>query len=178
MIGAAFVFDQVTELAFQEIWHGIAQAEISDFMDRLDYPPHLTLLMAENGDFNLMRSALAYYASQQMPVEIKFPSIGIFPGENHVVFYSPTFTKSLSDLHDIFWRSLIPCVQGGSPLDQPGKWVPHVTVGFGLNDKQTELTISYLSTVSLPKKSRITGVIFGDFQPRGESCLERIDFHI
>lgn len=172
--GAAFTFDEETQSALTKTWALLADAGLPDTMVRLDYPPHMTFLMADQADMAMMRTALAYYCDQNHPVEIEFSSIGIFLGRRTSVFASPVIHPELLSLHDSFWRSVLPCVQRPDPVYRPGAWVPHVTIGFNLDPAQAAQAVQILTRHSLPRKGWITGLIFGSFVVEGESCLETL----
>ena len=115
------------------IWQSLADAGISDFMLGLDYPPHMTLFLADEIDTLGMRSALRGLAAQTPPLPTRFPSVGIFPGPQAVMFLAPSTNRGLLDLHLRCWQVMQPYTRGIQEHYRPGVWVPHVTVGFGLD---------------------------------------------
>ena len=56
--GAAFVFDTQTENAMRRLWQAIADAGLPSFMLTIDYPPHLTIFLAEEVIENELHAAL------------------------------------------------------------------------------------------------------------------------
>jgi hypothetical protein len=102
--GAAAIFDEKTEARLREQWQAVADAGIHTIMPALDYPPHLTLMGAEGFEMDTLRPALAQFCKQTAPLVVHLASIGMYPGENGVVFFTPTADRALLDFHDAFWH--------------------------------------------------------------------------
>ncbi len=176
--GAAFIFDADTEAAVRAAWQGIADAGVSPFMLGLDYPPHISIFMAEAIDIDGLRQAWAALAATLPPFPLTFPSLGIFGGAAGVVYLTPTTTRSLLDLHRRFWDAAQPYLLSPAAYYGPGEWAPHITLGFQLSQGQVGQAVHVLKGAPslLPKAGNISGVLFGSFQFQGGSILERIHF--
>ncbi len=174
--GAAFLFDEPGENALRGVWQAVADAGLSSFMLGLDYPPHLTLFMAEAMDVGALRTAWSALAERTAPLALSFPALGVFPGDSGVVYLSPTITTALLDLHSAYWQAALPYLQGLSAIYEPGVWVPHVTVGYRLTPQQTGAAVAMIRDLALPKTLRLDGILLGAFNLEGDSQLHRIRF--
>lgn len=174
--GAAFIFDKESESALRDVWRVVAQAGGSNTMLGLDYPPHLTLVMAEKLDFERTRASFMQMAAATRSLEISLSGLGIFPGESGVLYMSPVVTRELLDLHACFY-SLV--AQSADPLVEYYRtetWVPHITVGYGLTPDALGAAVTALMRVTLPKRARIAGLTMGCFNIHGQSDLSQVYF--
>jgi 2'-5' RNA ligase len=174
--GAAFIFDDKTEAGLRASWQRLADAGVSNFMLGLDYPPHLTLFLAEAIDMTGLGAALAQAAAEQPPLPVIFSGLGVFPAPGGVIFLNPTTTHPLLDLHARFWQVSAPYLIGLSSIYQPGVWVPHVTLGFRLPGEKIGAGINTLLPSHWPRTGNIVGLIYGNFNLEGGSQLERVMF--
>jgi hypothetical protein len=129
-IGVALVFDEDTELAIRGVWQSIADAGMPSFMLGLDYPPHMTLFMAEKADLPGLRAALTQQAARTPPLPVSFPALAHFMGGGSVAFLAPIINRPLLDLHETFWQAAELYTTNRPAYYAPGIWVPHVTVAF------------------------------------------------
>jgi 2'-5' RNA ligase len=174
--GAAFIFDPQTEAALRAAWQAVADAGVSAFMLGLDYPPHMTVFMADAVDIDGLRASWKALASCIAPFPLTFPSLGVFGGGAGVVYLTPTIPRSLLDLHRCFWEAAQPYLQNPAPYYAPGQWSPHVTLAFDLSQGQVDAAITALLKAQdrLPRPGQIDGLIFGSFNLKGGSVLEKI----
>ncbi len=68
--GVALTFDPQTETAIRGLWQSIAAAGLPSFMSGVDYPPHMTLFMAEEVDLPAYQQQLSILAYLQPLVPI------------------------------------------------------------------------------------------------------------
>ena len=174
--GAAFIFDDKTEAGLRASWERLADAGVSNFMLGLDYPPHMTLFLAEDIDMAGLGTELAQAAAEQPPLPVTFSGLGVFPAPGGVIYLHPTTTRQLIDLHASFWQASVPCVTGPSSIYQPGVWAPHVTLGFRLPREKIGVGINTLLPSHWPAAGKIVGLIYGTFNLEGGSQLERVMF--
>lgn len=174
--GAAFLFDRDSETALREVWQVVADAGGSNTMLGLDYPPHLTLLMAERLDFERMRGGLLRLAADTQPLEISLSGLGIFPGQSGVLYMAPVVTRELLELHTCYYSMIEQYEESLSEHYRTDLWVPHITVGYSLTPDALSAAVNALMRVPLPKKVRIAGLTMGCFNINGQSDLSQIHF--
>lgn len=174
--GAALIFDRESELALREVWQVVAQAGGSNTMLGLDYPPHLTLLMADHLDFERMRPAFEQLAIRTRPLELTLAGLGVFPGDRGVLYIAPTVTRELLELHACYYSMVRQYGDLRVEHYRTELWVPHITIGYGLAPEALGAALTALMRVKLPKKARIAGLTMGCFNLCGQSDLSQICF--
>lgn len=94
-----------------------------------DYPPHLTLarVTEEAAPAAAIERAVRLAAAGLAPLPLRLGALGVFPGEVPVAWAAPVVTSPLLALHGALLRALAPLPV--DPLDLPGAWMPHVTLG-------------------------------------------------
>jgi hypothetical protein len=173
--GAAFVFDAPAETALRGIWQSIADAGMPSFMLGLDYPPHMTIFLAEEMDKPALRAALLELASITPPLAVRFPAVSIFLDGGGVAYLAPIVNQALLDLHAAVWQAAAPFVRSRPAYYAPGVWVPHATVAFNTPPEQVGAVAAVLANAR-PVSGVITGILFGTFNINGGSQYERVDF--
>lgn len=174
--GAAFIFDRESEAAMREVWRVVARAGGSNTMLGLDYPPHLTLLMAERLDFERTRGGFMHLAAATRPLEIALSGLGIFPGQSGVLYLAPVVTRELLDLHACYYSLVSQYADPPTEYYRTETWVPHITVGYGLTPEAIGAAVQALMSVQLPKKACIAGLTMGCFNIGGQSDLAQVHF--
>jgi 2'-5' RNA ligase len=96
--------------------------------------PHLTLAEFNTDRISDVRDCLKELVGQNLqPIEIKFASVGFFPGECSVIFLSPIIDEQLLSFHRQINGALEPLCESFSPLYREENWVPHCTVALELD---------------------------------------------
>lgn len=162
--GAAFKFDVETDAAIRGLWDEIAAAGLPSNMLQLNYPPHLSLLLCEDIDMIGVRRVLPEFLATQPPLPLTFPALGVFPGEEGVIYLAPTVSQAMLDFHTRLWALLEPFAIQASPLYRPGVWVPHVTLDLDINLAEAAAVIEVLSQKNrLPRQGLANGLFVADF---------------
>lgn len=171
--GAAFVFDTQTEAAMRGIWQSVADAGLPSFMLGLDYPPHLTIFLAEEVDEPGLRAALVKLAAAASPLELSFPAVAHFMGGGAVAYLAPIVNCPLLDLHRAVWDAATPFTRGRPDYYTPGVWVPHATVAYNTPPEQVGPVAAVLAGAP-PLSGVVDGILIGTFNIEGGSKYERI----
>lgn len=98
---------------------------------RLRWPFHLTWQSAESYRLPEIEKRVQMIARMFAPVELNVDGIGIFTGEDPVLYLTITRTPALTALNQTLWESLLPFAEGMNPLFSPDDWVPHVSFIYG-----------------------------------------------
>jgi 2'-5' RNA ligase len=105
--------------------------------------PHISLGgsrdIKDRDNLVLLLETLAREQAGVLPVTLSY--LGFFPGEEGVVFYGVTVTTPLLLLHRRFHTSFTALVRDWSPFYEPGRWVPHCTLAYGVSKEQLPATI-------------------------------------
>lgn len=128
-IAIVMTFDSTADARIRRLW--------KVFEDRaLILPntgrPHLTLAQIDPDALDRAAEALADVASGTNGTRLAFDSLGVFSGQQPVLFLNPVASAGLLALHrrvhEALRRSGI-AHQGEHGHYTPGNWVPHVTLG-------------------------------------------------
>jgi hypothetical protein len=175
--GAALIFDEPSESALRGVWQALADAGLPSFMLGIDYPPHLTLLLAEEMDVPRLRATIHDWARDMQPFDLSFPALSLFRGAGEgVIYLSPLVNRHLLDVHESFWTAALPSLRRVPEYYRPGLWVPHVTIGFNIPRDQAMRSMEALWNVQSPTTARVAGVQFGAYAVEGGSRLENVYF--
>jgi len=172
--GAAFVFDSLTEEAMRGLWQSIADAELPSLMLSLDYPPHLTIFLAEEVDESGLHTALLKLAAITPPLPVQFPSVAHFLSGGAVAYLAPIVNHALLDLHAAVWDAASPFTRGRPQYYAPGVWVPHATLAYNTPPDQVGAVATILAGAQ-PLSGTITGILIGTFIIEGGSRYERLE---
>lgn len=172
--GAAFVFDSQTDAAIRSLWQSIADAGLPSFMLGLDYPPHLTIFLAEEVDEPGLRAALVNLVAELSPLEASFPAVAHFMGGGSVAYLAPIVNRPLLALHSAVWDAATPFTRGRPDYYAPGVWVPHATLAYNTAPEQVGPVAAVLASAQ-PINGMIDGILIGTFNIEGGSKYERLD---
>lgn len=90
--------------------------------------PHISLALFDDVDVPKLTAVVRDFASQELPFRIRFSSIGMFPGQENVVFLSPVVTSALLAVHTRLHSHLRNAGLLCHPYYLPGSWVPHCAI--------------------------------------------------
>lgn len=94
-------------------------------------PPfvHFTLQLAEEYDWQGLEAALAAFARDWKPFELRTVGLLAFTGNGTGITVAPYKDPNLAEFHATVWETVTPFAQGR--VDQfyhPDRWVPHITI--------------------------------------------------
>lgn len=99
-------------------------------------PPHITLHMAEQYGREKLLTTLQEMAWQMEPFKLQVSGLGVFTGDNTVVYGNVVRSRPLTILHEQFCTLLDPLTNYPHPYSRPDNWVPHITICHGGAVKQ------------------------------------------
>lgn len=161
--------DAATEAALRRLWDALANAGLTTATQER-YRPHVSLGGCRDlRDAAALLRALETLATEQAgPLPVTLSHLGVFPGEEGVVFYGVTVTPPLLVLHRRFHAQFAPTALDWSPFYEPGRWVPHCTLAYGLEPDRLSEAVTVLQTVvSPPLSGLLTSIALVEI-PSGE----------
>jgi 2'-5' RNA ligase len=90
--------------------------------------PHFSWYIAERYNFDQLEEKLALIARETAPFNIRTAGLGMFTGENPVVYINIVKDSQLLELHQHIWLETQSMGSGISPLYAPDQWMPHITL--------------------------------------------------
>ena len=127
MYGIVSLFDDEHTARVEALWEelnkscGLTCIQMTPF-------PHFSWHIAEEYDFAQLEEKLAIIAQQTIPFFVHTAGLGVFTGENPVVFIQIVKDRRLLDLHQDIWEETQVMGSGFSPLYGPDQWIPHITL--------------------------------------------------
>ena len=127
-------FDAATEAALRRLGDALIKADLIPATQG-SYRPHVSLGGCRDlrDAAQLLRALENLAAEQTAPMPVTLSHLGVFPSEEGVVFYGVTVTTPLLLLHRRFQGLFTAWALDWSPFYEPGNWVPHCTLAYGLS---------------------------------------------
>ncbi len=123
--------DRVSELTgLLEAKFGLAGVKITPY-------PHLTLLTAKIPDMDELKHYLDQFCLETPVFTVRTTGLGIFPGENPVVYIPVLRTHTLNTLHNKLHHDVSEMSSEMGVFYNPNLWLPHLSLALG--DMTTEL---------------------------------------
>lgn len=90
--------------------------------------PHMTYHVAEAYRDDMVEN-LGSVALETRPFMIRTAGLGMFPGENPVIYLPVVRGEEVDRIHGRIWASMEQTADGVNKLYSPPFWVPHITIG-------------------------------------------------
>ena len=92
--------------------------------------PHFSYHVAEQYDLAGIEKIVAKLASEITPFEVKTTGLGIFTGDDPVLFVPVVRTAALEQIHERVWQAINDedVVTGAFSYYELPQWVPHITL--------------------------------------------------
>lgn len=134
-------------------------------LGRIGASPHVSLAVFEGVDISKLIEVVASFAEDTAAFNIRFSSIGIFPGEENIVFLAPVMTIDLLMLHERFHDRLNATGLTSDPYYLPGTWVPHCTITMEEQLPRTLETIRSIHQETVLKEYPVSDIHVVEFRP-------------
>ena len=156
-------FDEKTEKIMQGYINQVAKVTGNTFMLDGNIPPHITVLGFQGKDEQELIEIFDKHIDNIRNIEntkenkLYFGSLGVFKGQ--VIYAQPVLNEYLHELsqmvYDVFGN-----VDGieFSPFYKPFSWLPHMSIGKHLNEKQMEEAFKTLVKNFVPMEAAITRI--------------------
>jgi len=164
-------YDPTTDERVRGLWEALARAGISDSMFAIGARPHISLAVFDDLDPDTLREEVAAFARNTPPLAVTLAAVGIFPGEEGVVYLAPVVTMELLELHARFHRRLRDLGLESAAYYCPGDWVPHCTVATGLPPDKVSLAVEACRSHDVFTTGQLTAVSLVEFRPVWEICV-------
>jgi 2'-5' RNA ligase len=93
--------------------------------------PHFSWQAAQSYSEPATETALKSIASRLHPFKVQTAGLGIFTGQNPVLYLALVKTEELSQVHKYIWQQLGKVAHLPTPYYSPQIWVPHITLAWG-----------------------------------------------
>jgi 2'-5' RNA ligase len=93
--------------------------------------PHFTYHVAEQYDAARIDGALAGLARASQPFAIETHGLGVFHGDETVLYLHVSPSPALTAMHRTVWPAATPLATAANPLYRADTWIPHITLAIG-----------------------------------------------
>jgi 2'-5' RNA ligase len=108
--------------------------------------PHISYHIAESYDIAHVTSTLADLALEIPPFTIYTTGLGLFTGEDPILYVPIIRSPLLSQIQLMLWERVDPLALQSVPNFHPERWVPHITLAYGdLNETNLPAIMKSLS---------------------------------
>lgn len=158
-------FDAALEAALIGVRTALTSAGISPTLEALGDRLHVSVAGADAMDVSLCASMLERVAQARPSFATSLAAFGLFPGDQGVVYLTPTPSESLLDIHrEVYGRLTSVGIQLYQHF-RPEGWVPHVTVGFELSQPEVAMAVSWLHANFKPLSGRFGSIGLIEYYP-------------
>lgn len=131
----ASLFDVKTDDRTKELWDWIQCVCSLDGIS-ISPIPHFSWFVGETLLSEEVERALMRAANNTPPFEVKVVDVGIFTGENPIVFLGLQKDKMLMQLHQSLRQAISLTDDRDSPFYNPDVWIPHITLAYHEHDEE------------------------------------------
>jgi hypothetical protein len=166
-------FDEKTNKVLSGYINGIAKASGNSFMIDNNVLPHLTILSVEALDeAEVVEKSQAVMRTLSLG-EILIPTMGqILPG---VIYGSAVINDYLSDVQQKLYVALKD-IDGlsFSKYYKPNSWMPHITFGKTLDDRQMREAFIYMQKTFAPLEGQIVKLGVAKTNPHRDIFIQKL----
>ncbi|MGV3639677.1 MAG: 2'-5' RNA ligase family protein [Adhaeribacter sp.] len=99
--------------------------------------PHITYLIAQTYNIDLLKDYLLRLCHTARPVHAYTTGIGVFPGEHPVIYIPVLRTQPLNKMHSHLYQDISKMSMEVGSFTKPKLWLPHISLAVG--DTSTEM---------------------------------------
>lgn len=130
MDGVVSILDEVHYKQVEALW--------AEFEEKLGIEgvhqtpiPHFSYHVAKSYDTPRLEKLLRRVAADTEPFEVMTNGLGIFTGENPVLYVPVVRSYDLRTFHQRIWDAVSEYAHETSPHYHPDAWRPHITLAYG-----------------------------------------------
>ena len=162
-------FDEKCSLKIREIWKGLSEKDIDDYMIKSANDPHFKLVMYANLDIKSTSDILKRIASESCFMNLFIKNYSFYLTHNYVISLNIASSTELLNFQQNIKIKLDP-VGKALPVDyfDKGKWQPDcplTTSSFPMKKEKLSKAAEYLSTIELPINGWLEKIGIIEFHP-------------
>ncbi|MGI8353313.1 2'-5' RNA ligase family protein [Niallia circulans] len=158
MYAVVALFNLELEQRIKMIWEGLESNEISYYAREVgDRVPHITLANYKDIPVMSFIHKMGTFYKGKEKVRVDFQTIGSFINTK-TLFYSPTITEELLDLHSDHHRNFASFIDDEESVYLPGKWVPHCNLANRLSEEKLKDAYNYCLKMDEKLKGEINRI--------------------
>ena len=174
MNGIASLLDKISTAHVESLWQeleascGLSGVRVMPF-------PHFTWQVTERFDLSRLEKVLREISQQTQPFTIHTAGIGIFTGENPIIYITIVKEESLICFHEMLWKHTNKLALNPNHHYSPDHWVPHITLSY--NDVRPDNLSCALLTLAFQPfiwEIQIDNLVF--VAQEGDQTIETINY--
>lgn len=138
MRGIISLLDNTYTELVNELWRDMV-ADCSVTNKHLPPLPHFSWSVFDDCDIERLDEVLVDIAGKTTPFTVRTSGVGIFTGENPVIYVALIKDEKLMRFQEMLWYKTASYSTKTSPYYIPDFWMPHITLVNGANEKKNIL---------------------------------------
>jgi len=129
MQGIVTFLDESNEKQIKSLWELLdLQCDLSG-IQKTPYP-HFSWQFGDHYELAPIQERLELLCKHVRRFHVLAAGLGIFPGQNPVIYVSLVKTEHLINLHRVLWEEFAPFSMDIFPYYAPNRWMPHITLAY------------------------------------------------
>lgn len=163
--------DTATEALIRQVWEKLAEKGVSDNMVKKGGRPNVGLSVFDDADPGEVSYRLRQLCKIQRVVEARFEHLGTYCSKDGILFLVPVVSPRFFLLHSSVYKTLGDVIIGLREGCKPNRFVPHLTVAYGLDKETLSKTVSLFGNKALPIVGNFDRVALVDLATMEEKCV-------
>jgi 2'-5' RNA ligase len=163
--------DAQTEALIRQVWDKLAEKGVSDNMIKKGGKPNVGLSVFDDGDPGEISFRLRQLCKEQRSVEARFEHLGTYCSKDGILFLVPVVNPRFFLLHSTVYKQLGDVIINLREGCKPSRFVPHLTVAYGLDKETLSKTVALFSNKALPIVGTFERIALVDLATMEEKCV-------
>lgn len=163
--------DAATEALIKQVWDKLAEKGVSDAMIRKGGRPNVGLSVFDDADPGEISYRLRQLCKEQRCIEARFEHLGTYCSRDGVLFLVPVVSPRFFLLHSTVYKALGDCITGLRDGCKPNRFVPHLTVAYGLDKETLSKTVALFGNKALPIVGTFEKIAMVDLATMEDKCV-------
>lgn len=159
-------FDSISDKKIKELWSGLADIGVDDYLINSANNPHIKFAMIESLDLENARKELHLLSENIRKINIHFKKYGIYPNDKPFITIDIAENIEIIKLHMEIQKIFDKFVNNLSEnYFVPGIWKPDCQLTVSFDKGKLGAAVNYLSETSLPFNGQLEKIGVIEFYP-------------
>lgn len=159
-------FDSISDKRIKELWKGLADIGVDDYLINSSNNPHIKLAMFETLDLEAAQQELYRLTEKMQKINIHFKKYGIYPNDKPFITIDIAENIEVIKLHmkvqELFDKFIN---KDSENYFVPGIWKPDCQLTVSFDKRKLGAAINYLSETTLPFNGKLEKIGIIEFYP-------------
>lgn len=167
-------FDPETERKIRTVWEKLAGGGVNFSPLNSGWRPHISLAVFDRLDVADAKAKLELFSSGISSFRLMLSNLGVFAGEESVLFLSPVVNERLLRTHRDLHRLFEDYADAEWEYYLEERWVPHCTLAERLPRSIVPKAAEIACEISLPINALAEDIALVEFRPVKELCAFKL----